>query len=161
PGALPVRADHEMNLEVRLNQPAYPYLVWIDARARVVPLYPWNNDALDVKDVGPPPPRRPTWMVISPSVLGNGWQFSPPGGMETVLLLARRTPLGANTRLDSLLAAPPPAKVRRPDEVLVLALDRGAGAATALAARNRGPEEEARATEAPLRDLLARLRDHF
>src|SRR5262249_12704090 len=42
PGALPVRADDWMSVEVHYNQPAFTYLVWLDCQGQVVPLYPWN-----------------------------------------------------------------------------------------------------------------------
>src|SRR5256885_1426566 len=38
-GALPVRADGSMTAEIHFNQPAYAYLVWIDADGQLVPLY--------------------------------------------------------------------------------------------------------------------------
>ncbi len=161
PGALPVRAGDWMSLEVKFNQPAFAYLVWLDCHAQALPLYPWNYDSLEVKDVNQAPPvRRPAKVVFSPT-LGTGWRFDKAGGLETVLLLARRTPLSEETRLGALLGPLPPAKMRLRDEVAVLGLDGGADSVSTLLALNRGPEEEARAAEEPLRTLLVRLRDHF
>jgi hypothetical protein len=162
PGALPVKADGWMSLEVSLNQPAYVYLVWIDSTAQAVPLYPWNNDSVEVKDVNQPPPlRRAAREVISPMTIGSGWRFGPRGGLETVLLLARRTPLGEGTKLGSLLDPLPPTKLRRLDEVVILGLGGGAGTVSTLFAQERGSEEEARAIDEPLQALMVRLRDHF
>src|SRR5437660_8859631 len=50
-GALPVRPDGWMSAEVHFNQPAFAYIVWFDCEGRVIPLYPWNNETLDVTDV--------------------------------------------------------------------------------------------------------------
>jgi hypothetical protein len=130
PGALPVRAGGIMSLEIRLSQPAFAYLVWLDTEGRAVPLYPWNHETLVVMDVNQPPPvRRSATIVYSPPI-GSGWKFGQRGGLETVLLLARRTPLDEGTQLGSLLGPlPPPAKVRARDELVVLGLDRGADSA--------------------------------
>ena len=161
PGALPVRASDWMSLEVHFNQPAFTYLVWLDCQGQAVPLYPWNYDSIEVKDLHQPPPvRRPAKVIMSPT-LGTGWKFGRRGGLETVLLLARRTPLGESTQLGSLLGALPTAKMRQRDELAILGLGVGAGSVSTLLAANRGPEEEARAADEPLRAALLRLREHF
>jgi hypothetical protein len=161
PGALPVRVSDWMSVEVHFNQPAFTYLVWLDCQGQGVPLYPWNYDSIEVKDLNQPPPaRRPAKVIISPT-LGTGWKFGQRGGLETVLLLGRRTPLSEGTRLGSLLGTPPTAKVRLRDELAVLGLGVGSDSVFTLLASNRGPEEEARAADEPLRALLLRLRDHF
>jgi hypothetical protein len=160
-GALPVRAGDWMSVEVRFNQPAFTYLVWLDGQGQAVPLYPWNYDIIEVKDVNQPPPaRRPSKVIMSPT-LGTGWKFGQRGGLDTVLLLARRMPLSEDTRLGSLLGTLPTAKMRRRDEVAVLGLGGGFDSVSTLVASNRGPEEEAKTTDEPLRALLVRLRDHF
>src|SRR5262245_57908836 len=89
-GAVPVRAGARMSLQIDFNQPMYAYLVWLDSQGQVVPLYPWNNDRVEVVDLNQPPPTRtPAKVVMSPSV-GGGWVFGQRGGMEAVLVLARR-----------------------------------------------------------------------
>ena len=40
PGALPLLAGELVHLEARLNQPAYPYLLWLDGQGHVSVLYP-------------------------------------------------------------------------------------------------------------------------
>jgi hypothetical protein len=161
PGALPVRAGDSMSVEVHFNQPAFTYLIWLDCTGRAVPLYPWNYDSIEVEDLNQPPPaRRPSRVVINPT-LGTGWRFGQRGGLETVLLLARRTPLSEDTRLGSLLGTLPTAKMRLRDEVAVLALGGGFDSVSTLLASKRGPAEEAQAADEPLRALMGRLRDHF
>jgi hypothetical protein len=163
PGALPARSGGQMSLNVRFNHPALAYLVWIDPEGKVVPLYPWNHDALEVRDVGQPPPtRRATTVVFSPP-FGMGWRFGEKGGMETVLLLARRTPLDKGTRLATLLGDQQPARPRpgHPAELAVLQIRQGEKEVSTLLSRDRGEEPEALAAEQPLRARLVRLRDHF
>jgi hypothetical protein len=162
PDALPVRAGGSMSLEVHFNQPAYTYLVWLDCQGKVVPLYPWNMDEIEVTDVNEPPPLcSPTHIVFNPVTIGQGWKFGNQGGLETVLLLARRTPLSKDVRLGTLLAPLPPAKMRLGNEWAVLTLPPGTDSLTTLSAANRGPEEVARAADEPLRKTLLGLRDHF
>jgi hypothetical protein len=139
-GTLPVRADGAMSLQVQLDPPAYAYLVWLDSEGQVVPLYPWNHDSLEGRDVNQPPPaRRPTGVLVNPPI-GGGLKFGKRGGMETVLLLARRTPLAADVRLGPLIGTVPPPRMRHRDELVVLRLDPGADAISTLVERNRGPE---------------------
>jgi hypothetical protein len=162
-GALPAHSGGQMSLTVRFNQPALTYLVWIDPEGQVVPLYPWNHDSLEVRDVGQPPPtRRDAKIVFSPP-FGMGWRFGKKGGMETVLLLARRTHLDKGARLATLLGDLPPARPRpgHPAELAVLQIRQGEGEVSTLLSRDRGEDAEAVAAEQPLRALLVRLRDHF
>jgi hypothetical protein len=107
PGAVPVQSGGAMCLDAQLNQPAFLYFVWLDSAGNVLPLYPWNNIRLEVKDVGEPPPvRRATKLIFSP-LLGNDWTFGEAKGMEVVLLLARKTPLPTDVKLAELLAPLP------------------------------------------------------
>lgn len=160
-GALPVRAGGIMSLQVQLNQPAYAYLVWIDSAGQVVPLYPWNHETLEVRDVDrPPPARRAADVVYSPPI-GGGWKFGEAGGLETVLLLVRRTPLEEGTRLGPIVGAHPPTKLRHREEYALLGLDRGGDGIAVLAAKNRGTDDEARAIDEPLRAAMTRLGEHF
>src|SRR5688572_16257478 len=108
PGAAPVQAGGIMSLQVQLNQPAYAYLIWLDTEGKAVPLYPWNTKEMEIKDFDQPPPLRQAAKLVYSPLLGGGWTFGSRGGMETVLLLARRTPLPEGTKLGALLAPLPP-----------------------------------------------------
>ena len=162
PGALPVKTGGIMSLDVRFKQPAYTYLVWFDSEGEVMPLYPWNTKTLEVTNINELPPlRMPTKMLYSP-LLGGGWTFGKQGGMETVLLLARTTPLPEGTKLGSLLAdLPPVAAVRDPQEVVMFSADGGKGEVKTLLEKNRGSEKDALAADRPLRELISRLSEHF
>src|SRR5262249_47503971 len=107
PGALPAKSGGAMFLQVQLKEPAFVYLLWLDAEGRAMPLYPWNNEELEVTDGDQPPPdRRPTKLILSP-LLNRSWTFGNRGGMETVLLLARTTRLPEGTSVGGLLGSSP------------------------------------------------------
>jgi hypothetical protein len=161
-GVLPARAGGIMSLQAQLNQPAFAYFVWLDTEGQAIPLYPWNTTTLEVKDIHQPPPVRRAAKLIDSPLLGGGWKFSMQDGMETVLLLARSTPLPEGTKLSSLLEPlPPPVKVREAEELVKLGLDGGAKSISTLLAKSRGAEEEAKAADEPLQALMLRLSEHF
>src|SRR5262249_46704375 len=115
-GALPVQAGGIMSLQVQLKQPAFAYLVWIESSAQLLPLYPWNETTLEDKELGQAPPlRKATKILNSPLTVGGGWEFGEVPGMDTVLLLARTTPLPEGTSIAALIGSPPsPVPVRLP-----------------------------------------------
>src|SRR5438046_1929194 len=87
PGALPVVSGGAMCIDAQLDEPAFIYLIWIDSQGRVLPLYPWNNETLEVMDINEPAPtRRASKLVFSP-LLGRTWTFGDQPGMETVIVL--------------------------------------------------------------------------
>jgi hypothetical protein len=162
PEATPVRAGDKMHLTVRFNQPACTYLVWLDGRGQATPLYPWNQDVFEVKEIAQRPPDcQPVKIIFSPMTIGNGWEFDGPSGLDTVLLLARRTPLGENVRLGMLLGTAPSAKLRDRGEVAILGLDRAKGSVERLLALNRGDDAEIRAVDAQLLALMDRMKEEF
>ena len=106
----------------------------------MLPLYPWNNERLEVTDVNQPPPvRRAGKLVFSP-LLGGNWTFGDKPGTETVVLLARRTPLPDGMEIGKLLkSAGVPSMVGSPNEVVKVESGR---AAKAEKGRGKGPLEE-------------------
>jgi hypothetical protein len=163
PGALPVGDDGSMTLEVKLSQPALIYLVWLNCQGQAVPLYPWNTESLQITDVSQPPPaRRAAKVLFSPLQLGGGWPLGEGRGMETVLLLARREPLGDAALLGKLLSdLPPVAPVQHPAKAQILALDRGAKAVTVLPPIGEVGNAPAQAVDESLQKLLLSLQPHF
>ena len=161
-GALPVQTGGAMCLEVQLNEPAFAYLIWLDCSGQALPLYPWNNESLENKDIHQAPPtRRASNRIFSPQ-LGNSWAFGDCQGMETVLLLARRTPLPAGRNIGDLLGAPPPPPpVRLPNELFVLSVNGGSQTVATLLAQNRGAEAESQAADERLQQLLLKLAKDF
>ncbi|MCI0361531.1 MAG: hypothetical protein L0211_23860 [Planctomycetaceae bacterium] len=160
-GALPVREGWIMSLEVQLKEPGFSYLIWLDCEGRATPLYPWNIETLVVTDIAQPPPTRQATRVIYSPLLGGGWTFGKRGGMETVLLLARRTPLDPAVKLESLIAPLPSTKMQSRDELVVLRLDGSVKSVETLVSKNPGREADALEADRQLRELLVRLGEYF
>jgi len=102
--AVPLRPGDQVRLAVELNRPAYAYVVWLDARGLPVPVHPWRwGDWQDLPANSPP-----AVYFTLPAQPGTGWEMrASRSGMETLLLLARPSPLPADVDLRELLAAVP------------------------------------------------------
>jgi serine/threonine-protein kinase len=166
PGALPARSGEQVVLEARLNQPAHVYLLWLDGQGSVSPLYPWNDVRID-HELAARPPERPQQQVVYSPTSSNpgdgpkGWKLDDQDGLETVLLLARRTPLPADVNLADLIGELPPTPLRHPGELAVRGFDQGQPVDSLNVGENRGVESEAAAIDDPLLGLMQRLREHF
>jgi hypothetical protein len=103
-GALPLRPEDRFYVEAKLNRPAYLYVLWIDTDGDVHPLYPWKPD--DWK--GRPARERPVRRLRRPEALDDCYEV-PKGtpGMETLVLLARETPLPPGVDLEAELGKLP------------------------------------------------------
>lgn len=106
PGALPLRTGDQVRIEAQVAAAHYLYLIWIDSRGQAWPVYPWtpgNWDAIPSKQ------RRLTRLSL-PEAADEGWPMQGEAGMETLLLLARESPLPAsfilNAELTHLSAQP-------------------------------------------------------
>jgi hypothetical protein len=145
-----------MCLDVQLNQPAFVYLVWIDSSGQLVPLYPWNNETLEIKDIDQPPPeRRPGKLIFSP-LLGKTWTFAAQPGTEIVLLLARKEPLPQELKLSKLLQPlSPPPKLESPN---LLAIAQAGGSVLAESAKTQPGSVR---PNAQLAALIHPLTEHF
>lgn len=158
-GALPVRTGEQIHVEVQLNQPAYVYLLWLDAQGDPVPLYPWHENEIHSDLTRPPPSLSPRQRVHSPTEETRGWSVSGPEGLETLLLLARRTPWPTEQSLAQLIGRLPPAPLRNPRELLLRGYD---GEMTVVPRdEHRGPSSQSAAIDDPLVQLLGSLRQHF
>ena len=157
-GALPVRNGEWVHLKAALNQPAYVYLLWVEPDGKVETYYPWSRyDTVET----PPPPQTPRQEVDSPKERTKGWQIHGNGGLETILLVARREPLGAEVKLGQVIGKLPPARFAHPQQVLVRGFDRGRPVDTVDLALSRGGSKEAEEIDHPLLLLMERLRGHF
>jgi hypothetical protein len=118
PGALPIQSGGAMIIDVELSEPAFIYLIWINAAGEILPLYPWNNETLEVTDIQQPPPtRRATKRIFSP-LLGRSWTFGNQNGAETVVLLCRRTAWPQNVKLELLWQPPPTTEFEHPNDFI-------------------------------------------
>lgn len=105
PGQLPLRNGKYVRLEARLNRPAFIYLLWVDTDGSVLPLYPW--DAEHSRKLWNAPlvatSDQPVQDVQVPSMTHPGFKAVGVPGFQTVLLLARSTPLKDEIDLHALL----------------------------------------------------------
>jgi hypothetical protein len=104
-------------------------------------------------------------VVFSPTPRADGrskgWKLDKQDGLETVLLLARRTPLPRDVDLGRLIGQLPPTPVRDPLEVAVRGFDQGHPVGAIDWGEHRGIEKEAADLDAPLLEVMTRLREHF
>ena len=116
---MPLRPQDWIRVKAELNRPAYIYLIWIDSQGRASPVYPWKPGDW----AGLPAKQSPTARLSLPEAADEGWPIQGPGGMETLLLLAREEPLPQDVDLAGLLAGLP----RQPmlDENLLAWFDNG------------------------------------
>jgi hypothetical protein len=148
PGALPLLAGELVHLEARLNQPAYPYLLWLDGQGHVSVLYPRQDWKFGSSWKG----ELPRETVHSPEALDDGLRMKGPGGLETALLLVRRTPLPPNIDLAPAIGPLPPSPLRNELEVAKRGFDKGP------VRINRALGEETVKIDDPLLHLMERLR---
>ncbi len=107
-GALPLVSGELLQFEVELNQPAYIYLLWVNPDGTTSPLFPW--DAEHHKGWDAPilvEGKTAADRLICPDNTTRGFEAGDPVGLQTVVLLARRTPLEEGIRLGELLKALP------------------------------------------------------
>ena len=161
PGALPVRNGEWLRLEAQLNRPGYIYFLWVDSEGKVWPLHPWNTDKI-TRGLDAPPPEQPRRQALtSPEREKKGWPMEGKSGLETILLLARETPLPAEPRLADLVGKLPAVPLRDPLELAVRGYDAGQPVGTILEWQNRGPSKSAEEIDDPLLQLMDRLRQQF
>jgi hypothetical protein len=162
-GALPVRNQEQVQVEVRLNQPAHVYLLWLDSEGVVTPLYPWNAGVRLVhKDLAAPPPEVPPQAVVrSPGEVAQGWKVLGRSGLDTILLLARREPLPAAVALAERVGRLPATPFHNPHEWAVRGSDPDQPVGWLNLGGDRAPAVEAAKIDDPLLEVMARLREHF
>lgn len=101
PQALPLRGGDQVRLCLRLNQPAYIYLLWLNADGSILPVYPWRHGKWHQS----PPRESPQRYLTLPEELDHGWTMQVDrDGLESLLLLVRRSPLPREVNLRDLLA---------------------------------------------------------
>src|SRR5262249_49746171 len=85
-----------------------------------------------------------------------------PSGLETAMLLVRRTPFPVQEekQLADIAGKLGPSQLRDPKECAVLRWDAGQLTATQEMGQNRGLDKEAVAIDEPLLALMERLRPH-
>jgi hypothetical protein len=83
-------------------------------------------------------------------------------GLDTILLVARRTPLPAEVSLGRVLGKLPATPFHHPQEwALLRGLDAGDEGGLQRAGAHRDPEDEAGEIDHPVVRVMSRLREHF
>jgi serine/threonine protein kinase len=155
PGALPLLAGEQVHLEARVNQPAYPYVLWLDGQGHVSLLYPHR----DQKFGGRPSGTSARVTVDCPEAVDEGFRMIGPGGLETALLLVRRTPLPPDIDLTVSIGRLPPSPLRNPLEVAKRGGNEGQPIAALQISLHRGINEaQTEKIDDPLLQLMQRLR---
>jgi hypothetical protein len=87
-----VQHGDRVQLQIRLNQPAHLYALWLDHLGQAVTLYPWSNSDWKwpmtdrkVGDLVIPNPQRDDE--------GNALRVEGPAGVENIIVLARNKPI--------------------------------------------------------------------
>src|SRR5262249_49677505 len=145
----------------KLNRPAHAFLLWLDGKGSVTPLYPWNDGELKVLELGPVPPERLTDSITNPSRPGAGWPVGDTPGLEAIPLVGGGKPLPAARSLRALLGKVPAAPLTSPDEVVVRGWDRGRPVQALALDRHRGPKEKATQIDDQLVQVVDRLAGEF
>jgi hypothetical protein len=154
PGAVPLLAGEKVHLEARLNQAAHVYLLWLDSQGKVIQVYPRDDGKFGSR----PSDGSARETVHSPEALDEGHPMSGPGGLETVLLLVRRTPLPEGTNLAGLIGTLPPSPLRDVREVAMRGFDEGQSTEALRVGLHRGIGDEPDKIDDPLLQLMERLR---
>jgi predicted Ser/Thr protein kinase len=155
PGALPLLPGEQVHLEARLNQSAHSYLLWVDGQGKASLLYPRQDGKYGSSPTGGS--ARET--VHSPEALDEGLTMKGPGGLETALLVVRRTPLPQGVDLVESIGVLPPSPLRNELEVAVRGFDEGQPSELLKVDLNRGIDDEQTAKlDDPLMQLMERLR---
>jgi hypothetical protein len=90
PGALPLYKGDQYRIVAKVAVPAYVYLFWIDTDGDAHPVYPWKTGEWGTR----PARENPITVLDLPPDMGVGFEIDEEAkGMETLLLLARETPL--------------------------------------------------------------------
>jgi hypothetical protein len=159
PSGLPLLAGEHVHLEARLNQPAYVYLLWLDGQGRVSLLYPRDDGKFGSRPSG----GSAREIVHSPEALNEWHPMKGPSGLETILLLARRTPLPTGMDLAELVGRLPPSPLRAELVFATRGLDEGEPIELLHVDPVRGIGEIADKLDDPLLQLMERMRTqgHF
>lgn len=98
-GILPISERDGLRVEVETSPARYVYLLWIDAKGRLYPVYPWRPGEWDELQATAAVSR-----VSLPEAADTAWPNTGETGMETLVLLAANNPPPSNVDFMSLLS---------------------------------------------------------
>jgi hypothetical protein len=117
--ARPLHLSDQVRVKLAMNRPAYLYLLWIGGDGKVAPVHPWRPGDWHNR----PEQEQPIDRLSLPRELDRAWPLSGGAGMETILLLARDTPLPASVDVERAVAGLQPQKMQNPESLVEF--DRG------------------------------------
>jgi hypothetical protein len=96
-GVVPLTSRDRVKLVIKLNRAAYAYVIWIDSRGNVKPLYPWQ----EFKDWDQKRPDEEPADTLELPLGGDIPFFRIQGGkgIESILVCVRDTPLDKPERI--------------------------------------------------------------
>ncbi len=112
--ARPVHRSDQIRVKVAMNRAVYVYLLWVGGDGKVAPVYPWRPGDWHNR----PQQEQPVDHLSLPPELDRGWPMGGDAGMETIVLLARDTPLPPTVDLESAVAGVQPPKLQSPDSLV-------------------------------------------
>jgi hypothetical protein len=151
---LPILAGEHVHLEARMNQPAYAYLLWLDEQGQVSLLYPRDDGKFGSRPSG----GLARDIVHSLEALDEWLPMKGPSGLETILVLARRTPLPPGMDVAGLVGRLPPSPLRAELVFTTRSLDEGQPIELLPEEPVRGIGENADKLDHPLLQLMERMR---
>ncbi|MEZ6112477.1 MAG: serine/threonine-protein kinase [Pirellulaceae bacterium] len=114
-GVAPLRIGDHVRVVVRMERPAHVYLVWIDSLGSATPVFPWSQPSWS----SPIERDMPVSELSLPEDADVFWPLEGRPGMETLVLLARETPLPAAATAETWFAGLPVQTMMQNKQALV------------------------------------------
>jgi hypothetical protein len=112
--ARPIHRSDQIRVKVVMQRPAFVYLLWIGGDGKVAPVYPWRPGDWHNR----PPQEQAIDRLSLPPELDRGWPMGGDAGMESIVLLARDSPLPETMDLESAVSGLQPQKIQSPDALV-------------------------------------------
>lgn len=157
-GLLPLHNGDQLHVEARLNQPAYAYILWIDADGKTELLYPSPDRDHDRWPAVLQPSLEHHSPALTDGQVKDAWPLEGNKGLETILLLARRTPMAADELAE--LLKPRYVVARNASPALCQDLDLAPPQAGFDGERKRGPAKTTGKVEDPFGPLRTAVAPH-
>jgi len=158
-GALPLRQGDQIRINIELSAPAYLYLIWLDSEGQAAPVFPWTSGQWNTRAAV----ESRLAKLSLPEAADHGWPLTGAAGLETLVVLARSTPLPDHLELRGLFQGLP---LQRMPDARTVAWFRDGKLITARQDARRSPNFfHEQQLDDPLlvmqRLLYDRLREHF
>jgi tRNA A-37 threonylcarbamoyl transferase component Bud32 len=116
PIAVPVQSGDMVRVDVAFDHPAHVYIIWVDSSGGLIPLYPWNKGDDLITTAAGEVQSEAVQSAGTPHTITMGWRCDDNAGLETILALARRTPLPPGDSVAGLIGKLPANRYVSPTE---------------------------------------------